>query len=258
MFRVLHCTIGRYINSTREDDARAEVEAFLLAVFDSMEVQKVLRAGIAWPAAEASHALSQQMLIHIEPLATPELLARIRGQDLTMEMCAGARTFGINFDIEQRSYSSGATLYYRFGPLPVVEFDVLYFVDQKSPKEWAEMLVASKTVDVVYTLTHWLRREGCYGGGDSRYLLWKRTRLFREPKASISAVQAGRVLRDLCNGVWNDPKRGLAKLEATGWWWSKRRFIKEFDTALVEHVGVEALNGIFKAMGTTVDQWLET
>jgi hypothetical protein len=222
-----------------------------------MEVQKVIRLGTACPAAEASQTLSRQLVMGVEPLAMPELLARIRGQDLTMEMCAGVRTFGINFGIEQRLNSSGCTLYCRSGPLPVVELGVLYFADRQSPREWAETLVATKAVDVVYTRTPWLRRERRYGAGDSRYLLWKRARLFREPKASIGAVQAGCVLRELCKGVWNDPKRGLAKLEATRWWpWSQRRFIKAFDKALVEQVGEEKLTEIFGAMGTTVEQWL--
>jgi len=222
-----------------------------------MEVQEVTRVGIKYTAEEASYTLSRHLVIYVEPLPMSELLARIQGQDLSVEMCAGVRTFGINFDIKQRSNSSGCTLYYRFGPLPILELGVLYFADVQSPREWAESLVSSKAVEVIRTQTDWLRLNKRYGAGDRRYLLWKRDKLLREPKATTHALQEGRVLRELCSGVWNKRSNDLAKKAANIWPGSHVRFIRAFDKALVEEVGFDKLSKLLATMGTTIDQWLE-
>ena len=222
-----------------------------------MEVQEVTRVGIKYTAEEASHKLSRHLVIHVEPLPMPELLARIQGQDLSAEMCAGVRTFGINFDIEQRFNSSGCTLYYRFGPLPVLELGVLYFADVQSPREWAGSLVSSKAVDVVFTETDWLRLGKRYGAGDRRYLLWKRDKLLREPKATTHALQEGCVLREQCSAVWHKRSNDLAKKAAKIWPGSHVRFIRAFDKALVDEVGYDKLSKLLAALGTTIDQWLE-
>ena len=257
MSGVLHCDITRFITSSSEEGARRETHAFLSAIFQSMEVQEVTRVGINYTAEEASHTLSRHLLICVEPLPMSALLARIQGQDLSVEMCAGVRTFGINFDIKQRFNSGGCTLYYRFGPLPVLELGVLYFADVQSPREWAESLVSSKAVDVIRTQTHWLRLNRRYGAGDRRYLLWKRDKLLGEPKATTNALQAGRVLRELCSAVWNNQSNDLAKLAAKTWPGSNVRFIKAFDKALVDEVGFDKLAKLLQTLGTTIDQWLE-
>jgi hypothetical protein len=222
-----------------------------------MEVQGVTRVGIKYTAEEASHTLSRHLVIYVEPLPISELLARIQGQDLSVEMCAGVRTVGINFDIKQRFNSSGCTLYYRFGPLPVLELGVLYFSDVQSPREWAESLVSSKAVDVIRTQTDWLRLNKRYGAGDRRYLLWKRDKLLGEPKATTTALQAGRALRELCNVVWNKRSNDLAKKAARVWPGSHVRFIRAFDKALVDEVGFDKLSKVLETLGTTIDQWLE-
>jgi hypothetical protein len=257
MSQILHCDIIRFITSLSEEDARGETHAFLSAIFKSMEVQEVTRVGIKYTADEASHTLSRHLVIYVEPLPMSELLARIQGQDLSVEMCAGVRTFGINFDIEQRFKSSGCTLYYRFGPLPVLELGVLYFADVQSPREWAESLVSSKAVDVIRTQTDWLRLNKRYGAGDRRYLLWKRDKLLGEPTATTNALQAGRVLRELCSAVWNKRSNDLAKKAENIWPGSNVRFIRAFDKALVDEVGFDKLSKLLEPLGTTIDQWLE-
>lgn len=257
MSHVLHCDITRLITSSSEEDARGETHAFLYAIFQSMEVQEVTRVGIKYTAEEASHTLSRHLAIYVEPLPISELLARIQGQDLSVEMCAGVRTFGINFDIKQRFNSSGCTLYYRFGPLPVLELGVLYFADVRTPRQWAESLISSKAVDVIRTQTNWLRLNRRYGAGDRRYLLWKRDKLLREPKATRLVLQEGRVLRELCTAVWNNQSNDLAKMATKTWPGSNVLFIKAFDKALVDEVGADKLSRLLKTLGTTIDQWLE-
>jgi len=257
MSQVLHCDITRFITSSSEEDARGETHAFLSAIFQSMEVQEVTRVGIKHTAEEASHTLSRHLVIYVEPLPMSELLARIQGQDLSVEMCAGVRTFGINFNIKQRSNLSGCTLYYRFGPLPLLELGLLYFADVQSPREWGELLVSSKAVDVIRTQTDWLRLNKRYGAGDRRYLLWKRDKLLGEPKATTNALQSGRVLRELCRAVWNKQSNDLAKKAANIWPGSHVRFIRAFDKALVDEVGFDRLSKLLDSLGTTIDQWLE-
>lgn len=258
MSQILRCTITRFITSLSEEGARAETHAFLSTIFKSMEVQEVTRLGIKCPAEDASHRLSRHLFIHVEPAPMPELLARIEGQDLSVEMRAGVRTFGINFDVKQRFNASGCTLYYRFGPLPVLELSVLYFADVQSPREWADSLVASKAVDVVLTETDWLRLYKHYGTGDRRYLLSKLNDLFRKPKASMEAVQAGRVLREQCSAVWDKRSNDIVKNSPKWWPGSRKRFIRAFDKALVDQIGFDRLSELLEAMDTTIDQWLAT
>ena len=257
MSQILHCTVTRFVTSFSEEGVRGETHAFLSATFKSMEVHEVTRVGIKYAAEEASYRLSRHLVVHIEPLPMREFLAQIQGQDLSVEMCAGVRTFGINFDIKQRNNSSGCTLYYRFCPLPVLELTVLYFADVQSPREWAEALVSNKAVDVVFTETDWLRLGRRYGAGDCRNLLWKRNKLLKVPKAAPHTLQEGRVLRELCSAVWNKRSNDLATKAAIIWPGSNVRFIRAFDKALVDEVGFEKLSKLLETLGTTIDQWLE-
>jgi hypothetical protein len=248
----------RFLSSTEHEVARAEAETFLVACFESLGVREVVRSGAKHPVGEASKIMSTQLMRPAEPAgAGSNLLNRIMQQDLTMETCQGITTLGVNFQIEQLRDLRGGTVYYRPGPLPVIELGVLYFAERQSPKEWAARLLSSQAVHVLCTVTHLLRRQSIYGTGDNRYLFWKRGKLPGRPMGD-EAMQAGFALRELCRVVWKQRRRELARLEAPKWWfWFRTRLLRAFDEALIEEAGREELEELLKAMSTTVDRWLE-
>jgi hypothetical protein len=212
----LHCEIIRFIDGTNDEAARKETEDFLAAALKSLKVEYVTRVKVRCPADEVIERLSNDVLTLARPRPQPRptgvvvnTVNYIMENDLTLEMCQGINTIGINFKIEQNHDWSQCALYYRPGPLPIIDLHVLYDSAFGSPIEWAQRLVSESEgpahVHVVLTKSHWLRIHRYYCRGDYRYLLWKRDS-FRNPKTSQEAMQAGLAFRNLCFATWTNRK----------------------------------------------------
>jgi len=249
-----------------EKSVREESETFLSVFFKSVGVQKVHYFEKTCSVAEATERISSQLTTRRAPTKTVmELLDQVMDQHLTMEISRGGKTFGICFKVEQSRLLSGDwELYLRPGPLPVLELTTFYGHDSQS-QTWAETFIGSGIAHVISIDSKYLIGRGWfYGTGDNRYLLWKWEQLLYVSKkvaydnSNEDAVRAGLDLRQLCHEVWNKRKDDLGPLEALKLWpWRQKYLIRTFDRATIDEIGVEKLNAILKAMGTTVDQWLK-
>jgi hypothetical protein len=255
----LHCTITRFVNPLDNEAVRAETRALLSAVFKALQVGNVNMLNARCSTQDAVQSISARVF---NPLGrvdkTADVLTQIREQDLTMEIRAGVKTIGVNFEIEMAGELYGCTLFYRYGPLPLVELRTLFFPRSQPPREWAEGLISTQAIHGLRTVTPWLRKCSYYGFGYNRYLLWKRDVVLETAKANETAMRAGMVLRHLCRTVWENHQKDLAKLEASRFRQSSYgRLIGAFDLALVEEAGLTKLALILKLMGVSVDQWLQ-
>lgn len=259
MSQVLHCSITRFINPLDNENVCEETKDFLSAVFKALQVGSVKMLNARCSMQGAVQSMSTRLF---KPLGledkTADLLAQIREQDLTMEIREGVKTFGVNFKIEMAGELYGCTLFYRPGPLPLIELRTLFFPDSQSPSGWAEKLISTQAVHNLRTVTHWLRKCNYYGFGYNRYLLWKRDVVFQPTKADEDAILAGLALRALCQAVWQNHQKDLAKLEAPRFWqFSYSRLIRAFDKVLIEEAGLPKLTSILKLMDVSLEQWLK-
>lgn len=257
MTQVLHCKVTRFLNGINRKNATVEAEAFLSALFMSLDVQNAMVLDIRCPVVEAISKISCRFAALIEPdWRISDLLTQIQEQDLTMKLCCGVRSFGVNFKIQQAANLSGCTLFYHPGPLPLIELGLLFSSDLQPPVKWTEKLLSAEAIHNVLMVTHWLRRCSYYGFGDNRYLMLKREKCLMGVKATEDATNAGLVLRDVCKHVWNGRRKDLAKLETAKLWpWTQNNLVRAFDNALVDEFGSQKFSELLNALGITVEQW---
>ena len=101
MAQVLHCTITRFVNPVDNENVCEETKALLSAVFKALQVGSVNMHNARCSTQDVAQIISTRLF---QPFGlgdkTADLLAHIREHDLTMEVCKGMKTFGINFKIE--------------------------------------------------------------------------------------------------------------------------------------------------------------
>lgn len=171
-----------------------------------------------------------------------------------LQEIAGVST-GISFgiDTEPSGPKTSWSLTFHRGPLPLLEIELSDITGFHPPQSWVDSMVESKAAHVIWG------KHSRLGGGDHLFLMLKRIRLFPYSKGNSSsdAVAAGQRLRRLCGEVWQKLSGGPEALyELSSWNWKRKRFVRRFDKALLEHAGSENLDALLKEMGTRLDSWL--
>jgi hypothetical protein len=160
-------------------------------------------------------------------------------------------SFGI--DTEPSGPKTGWSVAFHRGPLPLLEIGLSDITGFHPPQRWVDSMVESKAAHIIWGKHSYL------GGGDHLFLMLKRFKLFPYSKGNSSSevVAAGQRLRRLCREVWQklsgDPE---TLYELSSWEWKRKRFVRTFDKALLEHAGSENLDALLKEMGTRLDSWL--
>jgi len=162
---------------------------------------------------------------------------------------------GISFALEGDSTSkSDWSLFLHRGPLPLLDLGTLVNGGFDPAPGWGIRLIERDTGDVFCDST------GYFGSEHHIYLLLKQQRLFRRSvgQSAPEAVAAGLELRRACLKVSaqasdQTPKRYLLP----GGNSAKRRFLRQFDRALLDAVESANLEEILKEMGINTDLWFE-
>jgi hypothetical protein len=162
---------------------------------------------------------------------------------------------GISFALEQDGKGkSDWELFLHRGPLPLLDLSTLVNGGFDPAPGWGAGLINEGTVDVFCDST------GYFGGQHHIYLLFKQRRLFPYSLAQSApeAVAAGLELRRVClkvsaRGSHQKPEPYLLSGGNSG----KRRFLRQFDRALLDSIESASLEQIFEAMGITKELWLQ-
>ncbi len=140
------------------------------------------------------------------------------------------------------------------GPLPLLQIELSDASGFQPPQTWLDSITKSNCAHVMWSANSYL------GRGDHLFLMLKRRHLFPYSKGSdaAEAVAAGKRLREMCREVWRKQNGGKEEnlQELSSWQWRRRRFVRNFDRALLELAGAEDLNAVLKDMGTRLESWL--
>jgi hypothetical protein len=64
-------------------------------------------------------------------------------------------------------------------------------------------------------------------------------------------------LRKVCREAWQKQAGELDTLvESSAWEWRRRRLVRKFDRALINHAGSDNVDAILKRMDTRLESWL--
>jgi hypothetical protein len=232
------CRIVRFVDgispSTIETSSRLLLECF----FESLTVRTVCLAphsrSVTLKTAEAIGACSRRMA---ELIPIPN----------------GSR--GISFDIKGDSNTkSDWSLIIHRGPLPILDLTTSIDGGFHPDPGWGASLIEKEIADV------YCDGKGHFGVQHSIYLLLKQQRLFpySTGKSAPEAVAAGLELRRMCLKISTQESHQKQELYMLyGGSWKKRRFLQQFDSALVDAAGSANLEEVLKTMGTDIDLWLQ-
>lgn len=161
--------------------------------------------------------------------------------------------FGING--EPSSPKSSWSVVLHRGPMPLLQMELSDISGFDPPRAWFNSITKSDCAHIVQ------KKWGpCWGRGDHLFLMLKRTELFpySKGKTSTEAVTAGQRLRGWCAEVI-ETRRNLKEFQKLSNWNSRRkRFVRDFDTMLVEHVGAESMDKTLREMGTFPEVWFHS
>jgi len=211
----------------------------------------------AWSRAEEQsigddEAVQGDPRVVIEPLGTAIETCASRMAQLP-EIARISRGISFGIDVQPSGPKTDWKVIFHRGPLPLLEIELSDITGFHPPQRWVDSIAESKAAHIIS------KRHSYFGGGDHLFLMLKRFKLFPYSKGSSSseAVAAGQRLRKLCGGVWqklsDDPE---TLYELSSWEWKRKRFVRTFDKALLEHAGSEYLDALLKEMGTRLDSWL--
>lgn len=160
-------------------------------------------------------------------------------------------TRGISFGIDVEATNPGTTwhIFLHRGPLPMLDVEILSAPDFHFSDGWQDALLKSRCAHVGRSK----------GSGDNVVLSLKRRKLFPQSRGNSSpeAVSAGQQLRKVCRQAWQKQAGELdAFVESSQWEWRRRRLVRKFDRALINHAGSENLDAILKRMDTRLESWL--
>jgi hypothetical protein len=260
------CIICRFLDDLAEKDVKEKTRLIISAFFKSTGAQSVRCVQETYSIEEAVEKLSEQVArTEPSPGTSPELLAQIDRQikkNVTSEGVKVAKlSGGISFRMDDCLNSNSRwDFHLHHGPLPMLDLRTSHGEGFQPAQAWAETFFSSGAAHFLWLDGKYgIGRKKCYGTGDNQYLISKRDEIFLFSKGDSSedSVQAGLDLRRLCHDVWEQHGQAIGDMTPfTSWSWRKKRLIKAFDKALVDEVGAEKLDELLKAMGTTVEQWL--
>jgi hypothetical protein len=158
---------------------------------------------------------------------------------------------GISFGIDVEATNPDTTwhIFLHRGPLPLLDTELSNAPGFHPPDGWQDAFLKSHCAHVVRS----------QGSGDNVVLSLKRRKLFSHSRgnSSAEAVGAGQQLRKVCREVWQKQAGERDTLaESSPWEWRRRRLVRKFDRALVDHAGSENLDAILKRMDTRLESWL--
>lgn len=232
------CRIVSFVDSLSIDTIEAASRPLLEGLFESLSVHTVRLSprsrSVTLEPAEAVGVCSRRMS-ELKPLPN------------------GSR--GISFALEEDSKSkSDWNLFLHRGPLPLLDLGTLVNGGFDPAPGWGTRLIEKETGDVFCDST------GYFGGQHYIYLLLKQRRLFpySPGQSAPEAVAAGLELRHVClkvtaQGSGQKPEPYML----SGGNSEKRRFLRKFDSALLDAVESANLEEILKAMGIDMDLWLQ-
>jgi hypothetical protein len=166
---------------------------------------------------------------------------------------------GISFALEQDGKSrSDWDLFLHRDPLPLLDLRTLVDGGFDPAPGWGTRLIEKGTGDVFCDST------GYFGRQHYIYLLLKQQRLRRysSGQPAPEAVAAGLELRRECLKVSarasdQKPDQKPERYMLSGGTSKKRRFLRQFDRALLDAVGSANLQEILKAMSIDLDLWIQ-
>jgi hypothetical protein len=166
---------------------------------------------------------------------------------------------GISFALEQDGKSSSDwDLFLHRDPLPLLDLGTQVDDGFDPAPGWGAGLIEKGTGDVFCDST------GYFGSQHYIYLLLKQQRLRRysSGQSAPEAVAAGLELRREClkvSAIASDqkPDQKPERYMLSGGTSKKRRFLRQFDRALLDAVGSANLQEILKAMGIDLDLWIQ-
>lgn len=160
-------------------------------------------------------------------------------------------TRGISFGIDVEATNPDTTwhIFLNRGPLPLLDVELSNAPGFHPPDGWQDALLESNRAHVV----RWK------GNVHNVVLSLKRRKLFPHSRgnSSAEAVSAGQQLRKICREAWQKQAGELDTLaESSAWEWRRRRLVRKFDRALINHAGSDNLDAILKRMDTRLESWL--
>jgi hypothetical protein len=197
-------------------------------------------------------ALQGDPRVVIEPLRTAIETCASRMAQLP-EIAGISRGISFGIDVQPTGPKTNWNVILHRGPLPLLEIELSDITGFHPPQRWVESMVESKVAHIIS------RKHSHLGSGDHLFLMLKRFKLFPYSKGNSSsdAVAAGQRIRRLCREVGQKLSGDPETLYAlSSWEWKRKRFVRMFDKALLEHAGSENLDALLKEMGTRLDSWL--
>jgi hypothetical protein len=229
------CRLTRHLDGLEPAYIASQVRLFTSAFFDSLNVRTVHLVDAVLPA----------------ELATARLADQISGIAVRPRPIQGV-TFGVNKDENDLSRWD---FFLEGGALPELNLSTYHGTHFRPPDEWLETVMGSGAVNAL-----WFEGKGTRGSSESDvYLFCKRTALRRSLFLGVpdsAAAAAGSELRALCSSVHTSVAReqtGAFKLSR--WWWRQKRFVRNFDQALLERAGAARMAAILTALGIGYEPW---
>lgn len=230
------CRLARNLDSLEPAHVASQVRLFTSALFDSLNATKIHIVSAVLPVEEAIQRLA----------------AQISSFAIKHQPIQGV-TFGINKD---ENILSRWDLFLEGGPLPELNISTYHGTHFRPPAHWPETIMATGAVNAF-----WFEGKGYWGSNQSDlYLLLKRMALRRFMLLGIpdpAASAAGNELRELCSSIrTNLAQNETGAFKLSRWWWRRKRFVRDFDEALLEKVGAAGMAVILRALGISYQQWI--
>jgi hypothetical protein len=229
------CRLTRQLDGLEPAHIASQVRLFASAFFDSLNVRTVHFAGAVLPTEQAAARLANQ----------------ISGIAIRHRPIQGV-TFGVNKD---ENVLSRWDFLLEGGALPELNLSTYHGTHFRLPDEWPEKVMATGAVSAL-----WFEGKGYWGHQESDvYLLLKRMALWRSLFLGVPdgpSATAGNELREFCSSIRIHgalQERGTFKLSR--WRWRQKKFVKDFDRALLERAGAAKMAAVLEAVGISSEAW---
>ncbi len=230
------CRLARYLDSLEPAHIASQVQLLTSVLFDSLNARTIHIVGAVLPAEEASARFADR-------------LSRIAVKHRPIH----GVTFGVN---KEENILSRWDFFLEGGPLPELNVCTYHGTHFRPPDKWPETIVGARAANAL-----WFEGKGYWGTKQSDlYLFLKRAALRRSIFLGIPdapAAAAGNELREICSSIRTDVAReekGAFRLSR--WSWRKKKFVRDFDRALLEKVGTARMTAILTTLGINNEQWL--
>lgn len=226
----------RYLNGLEPAHIESQARIFLSALFGSLHIKTVHIVGSA--------------LLPEEALG--KFAAQLAGIKIKHQPTQGL-TFALD---KEKNVLSRWSLFLEGGPLPELSLCTYHGTGFRSPHEWPVEIMKTTATNVL-----WFGGKGYWGLSEGDlYLYCKRAILGSSLFLGVpdsSAAGAGFELRRICQTVQTmKARRHSEYFKLSDWSWRQRRFLKSFDSILIESLGAEKLADTLRAMDIDPDRWL--